>query len=101
MLTNLRSFSFVSGVFRPFGKLVYRFGRHNSGTQKTFSRFIFPVVIYRKYVEIAINYFSVHLIAVFRSSLKCKNAGRREEQRNKEVEGKKTVNESVFIHLTA
>ena len=48
----------LSDVFRP----LYRLGRPNSGAQKTLQVFFFRLYFSKKYVELAINYFGVHLI---------------------------------------
>ena len=47
----------ASDVFRPFGRLVYRFGR----PKNTFQVFFFQLY-FNKFVEVAINDFTMHLI---------------------------------------
>ena len=47
----------------PFGRLVYWFGRQNSGTEITlFKILLFHLYLNKKYVKVAINDFTIHLI---------------------------------------
>ena len=50
-------------VFRPFRRLVYGFGHPNPGTQNAlFKLFFFLLYSNKKYVEVAINDITKHLI---------------------------------------
>ena len=52
-----------SDVFRPFWRPVYRFWRQDSGAQKTLFKFsFFNSISTKKYVEVAINDFTIHRI---------------------------------------
>ena len=55
-------YKYASGVFRPFGRLVYRFGCRNFGPQKILQVFFFQLYFNKKYVEVMINDFTMHLI---------------------------------------
>ena len=54
--------SYLSDVFRLFRTLVYQFGCPNSGAQKHFSSFFFQLYFNKKYIEVAVNDFTMHLI---------------------------------------
>ena len=52
-----------SHVFRPFGRPLHRSGRPNSGAQKTIFKFsFFSCVSTKKYDEVLISDFTMHLI---------------------------------------
>ena len=53
----------LSGMSRPFGTPVYQFGHPNSSPQITLFQFcFFSCISTKKYVEVAINDFTMHLI---------------------------------------
>ena len=93
----LKHFS-VSDVLRLFGRLIYWLGLQNFGAQETLFKFPFSAVFNKKYVEVAINNFTMHLIIskwLRRQICRLK----RKTIRQKEVEPKETVYESAFINL--
>ena len=93
----LKHFS-VSDVLRLFGRLIYWLGLQNFGAQETLFKFPFSAVFNKKYVEVAINDFTMHLIIskwLRRQICRLK----RKTIRQKEVEPKETVYESAFINL--
>ena len=53
----------TSDVCKSFERLVYRFGHQNFGTQKTLLKF-FQLYFSKKYLEVAINDFTMHLITL-------------------------------------
>ena len=83
-----------------FGRPIYRFGRPHSGTQITFFTFcFFSCISTKKYVELEINDFKMHLIiSKWLRRQKCRQ--KRKAIRQKDVEAKEEILcESVFIHL--
>ena len=65
----------------------------------TFQVFFIQLYFNKKYVEVAINDFTMHLI--FWNDLEYRIADRKEKQWDKEVKAKEeSINESVFIHLS-
>ena len=60
---NHSALSYFRDVSRPFGRPVYWFGDPNSGAQITLLKFcFFSSISTKKYVEVAMNYFTMHLI---------------------------------------
>ena len=85
----------TSDVFRPFGRPVYQFGC----SKNIFQVFFFQLYFNKKFAEVAVNDFIMPLIIL--KWLRIKNADRKEKQWDKAVVVKeRTVNETVFIHVT-
>ena len=60
---SIESSVFSIDVFRPFGRPVYRFECPNPSTQKsTFQVFFCQLYFSKKYVGVAINDFTMHLV---------------------------------------
>ena len=83
----------INFVFKLFGRLVYRFGH-----PKTHQVLFFRLCFNKKYVEVAINDFTVHLIISKCLRIqKCRQ--KRKTTRSIDERKKETVNKIVFIHL--
>ena len=75
------------------------FGAHTLAPNKHFSSFLFQLYFNKKYFEVVINAFTMHLIlSKWLRRQKCRQ--KRKTMKQEEVEAKEeTVYESVFIHL--
>ena len=67
----------INDAFRPFGRPIYGLGAQTLAPKRHFSTF-FSVIFQQKYVEVAINDFTMHLI--ISKWLRMQNADRREKQ---------------------
>ena len=75
-------------------------GGHSVAQEALFRCFFFQLYFNKKYVDVVIDNFTMHLIISKWFRIK-KNADRREKEWEKEVKAKEeTVKESFFTHLT-
>ena len=105
-MNTLSQLDVYSNVFRLFGRPVYRFGRPNSGAQKTFFKFsFFSCISTKKDVKVAINNFTMHLIIskwlrIQKCREKKKNNTKRLKQKKKlSSKRKKKLRQKVFSFI--